>query len=89
MFVEEIFSGLNPANKPEIKLFENKYHYRGMLIEKNIVLYSYCEHHFVPIIGKVHVAYISNRKVFGAVTSYYTEKFKENSTKNEFINLLR
>ncbi|MES2419321.1 MAG: GTP cyclohydrolase I FolE [Bacteroidota bacterium] len=65
MFVEEIFSGLNPANKPEIRLFENKYQYKEMLIEKNITLFSYCEHHFVPIIGKVHVAYISNGQVIG------------------------
>jgi GTP cyclohydrolase I len=65
MYVKEIFSGLNPANQPEIKLFENKYEYNEMLIEKNITLYSYCEHHFVPIIGKVHVAYISNGQVIG------------------------
>jgi GTP cyclohydrolase I len=65
MFVQEIFSGLNPANKPEIKLFDNKYQYNEMLIEKNITLFSYCEHHFVPIVGKVHVAYISNGKVIG------------------------
>ena len=65
MFINEAFSGLNPANKPEIKLFENKYKYNEMLIEKNITLFSYCEHHFVPIIGKVHVAYISNGHVIG------------------------
>lgn len=65
MYVKEIFKGLNPANKPAIKLFENKYRYNEMLIEKNITLYSYCEHHFVPIIGKVHVAYISNGQVIG------------------------
>jgi len=65
MFVKEVFSGLNPANKPEIKLFENKYRYNEMLIEKDITLYSYCEHHFVPIIGKVHVAYISSGSVIG------------------------
>lgn len=65
MYVKEVFSGLNPANKPDIKLFENKYQYNEMLIEKNITLYSYCEHHFVPIIGKVHVAYISNGQVIG------------------------
>ena len=59
MFVNEVFSGLNPANKPSITLFENSYHYDEMLIEKNISLFTYCEHHFVPIIGKVHVAYIS------------------------------
>lgn len=65
MYVEEIFSGLNPANKPNIKLFDNKYKYHEMLVEKNITLYSNCEHHFVPIIGKAHVAYISSGKVIG------------------------
>jgi GTP cyclohydrolase I len=65
MYVNEIFSGLNPKNKPEIKLFENKYNYNQMLVEKNITIYSNCEHHFVPIIGKVHVAYISSGKVIG------------------------
>ncbi len=65
MYVEEIFSGLNPANKPKIALFDNKYRYNEMLVEKNISFYSNCEHHFVPIIGKAHVAYISNGKVIG------------------------
>jgi GTP cyclohydrolase I len=65
MYVKEVFSGLNPLNKPETKLFENKYEYNEMLIEKDITLYSYCEHHFVPIIGKVHVAYFSNGQVIG------------------------
>ncbi|MCB0483844.1 MAG: GTP cyclohydrolase I FolE [Flavobacteriales bacterium] len=65
MYVKEVFRGLNPANKPQIKLFDNKYKYDEMLVEKNITLYSYCEHHFVPIIGKAHVAYISNGKVIG------------------------
>ncbi len=65
MFVKEIFSGLNPANKPAIALFENKYKYNEMLVEKNISFYSNCEHHFVPIMGKAHVAYISNGKVIG------------------------
>ena len=65
MYVKEIFSGLNPENKPDTKLFENKYQYNRMLIEKNITLYSYCEHHFLPIIGKVHVAYFSGGKVIG------------------------
>ena len=59
MYVKEIFSGLNPANKPKVALFENKYKYREMLVEKDISFYSNCEHHFVPIIGKAHVAYIS------------------------------
>lgn len=65
MYVKEIFSGLNPENKPKIALFDNKYQYNEMLVEKNITLYSNCEHHFVPIIGKAHVAYISNGKVIG------------------------
>jgi GTP cyclohydrolase I len=65
MYVKEIFKGLNPANKPGVKLFENKYQYNEMLIEKNITLHSVCEHHFVPIIGRVHVAYISNGQVIG------------------------
>jgi GTP cyclohydrolase I len=65
MYVKEIFSGLNPQNKPKIALFENKYHYKEMLVEKDITFYSNCEHHFVPIIGKAHVAYISNGKVIG------------------------
>lgn len=65
MYVKEIFQGLNPANKPAIALFENKYKYNEMLVEKNISFYSNCEHHFVPIIGKAHVAYISNGKVIG------------------------
>jgi len=65
MFVKEIFMGLNPANKPEVTLFENKYKYRQMLVERDIPLQSTCEHHFQPIIGKVHVAYISSGKVIG------------------------
>lgn len=65
MYVKEIFRGLNPKNKPEISLFENKYRYNKMLVEKDITLYSNCEHHFVPIIGKVHVAYIPHDKVIG------------------------
>jgi GTP cyclohydrolase I len=65
MYVKEIFSGLNPANKPAVTLFENKYGYNQMLVEKNISVYSQCEHHFVPIIGKAHVAYIANGKVIG------------------------
>jgi GTP cyclohydrolase IA len=65
MYVQEIFSGLNPDNLPKIALFDNKYRYNEMLVEKNITFYSNCEHHFVPIIGKAHVAYISNGKVIG------------------------
>jgi GTP cyclohydrolase I len=65
MYVKEIFKGLNPKNAPKIALFENKYQYDQMLIEKDITLYSNCEHHFVPIVGKAHVAYISSGKVIG------------------------
>nr|MBM3932468.1 GTP cyclohydrolase I FolE [Sphingomonadales bacterium] len=60
MYVQEIFSGLNPANKPKVALFDNKYDYNQMLVEKDIVVHSNCEHHFVPIVGKVHVAYFSS-----------------------------
>lgn len=65
MYIKEIFQGLNPANKPQVALFENKYRYNQMLVEKNISFYSNCEHHFVPIIGRAHVAYISNGRVIG------------------------
>ncbi len=65
MYVKEIFRGLNPLNKPKAKLFENKYQYKQMLVEKNISFFSNCEHHFVPIIGRAHLAYISNGKVVG------------------------
>ena len=65
MYIDEIFSGLNPKNKPSVALFDNKYEYGQMLVEKEITFYSNCEHHFVPIIGKAHVAYISSGKVIG------------------------
>ena len=65
MYVKEIFSGLDPKNMPAIALFDNKYQYNDMLVEKNITFYSNCEHHFVPIIGKAHVSYIANGKVIG------------------------
>jgi GTP cyclohydrolase I len=65
MYIEEIFSGLNPANEPKIALFENKFGYNEMLVEKNISFYSNCEHHFVPIMGKTHIAYISSGQVIG------------------------
>ncbi|MBQ4820414.1 GTP cyclohydrolase I FolE [Aquimarina sp. MMG016] len=65
MYIDEIFSGLNPKNKPKVALFDNKYQYNQMLVEKNITFYSNCEHHFVPIIGKAHIAYISSGKVIG------------------------
>jgi GTP cyclohydrolase IA len=65
MYVKEIFSGLNPENKPSISLFENNYNYSEMLVEKNITLFSTCEHHFVPITGKVHIGYFANEYVVG------------------------
>ncbi len=79
MYVKEIFSGLNPENAPEIKLFENKYQYNEMLVERNIPFVSNCEHHFVPIVGKAHCAYISNGKVVGLskinrIVEYYAKR---------------
>jgi len=79
MYIEEIFSGLNPANKPKVALFDNKYQYNQMLVEKNITFYSNCEHHFVPIVGKAHVAYISSGKVIGLsklnrIVQYYAKR---------------
>lgn len=79
MYVKEIFSGLNPANKPVPTLFENPYQYKEMLVEKNIEIFSNCEHHFVPITGKAHVAYISNGKVIGLsklnrIVRYYSQR---------------
>ena len=65
MFVNEIFGGLDPAKKPSASTFENKYKYGEMLVEKNITVYSTCEHHLLPIVGKAHVAYISNGTVVG------------------------
>mgnify|MGYP003626169736 FL=1 len=79
MYIDEIFSGLNPANKPKIALFDNKYQYNQMLVEKNISFYSNCEHHFVPIYGKAHVAYVSSGKVIGLsklnrIVQYYAKR---------------
>lgn len=79
MYIDEIFSGLNPKNKPNIALFDNKYHYNQMLIEKDIQFYSNCEHHFVPIIGKAHLAYMSSGKVIGLsklnrMVQYYAKR---------------
>lgn len=65
MYVKEIFSGLNPANKPTPTLFKNPFNYNQMLVERNIAVFSNCEHHFVPIVGKAHVAYISKGQVIG------------------------
>jgi GTP cyclohydrolase I len=65
MFVKEIFGGLHPDKKPKASTFKNSYKYGEMLVEKNITLYSTCEHHLLPIVGKAHVAYISNGSVVG------------------------
>jgi GTP cyclohydrolase IA len=65
MYVKEVFSGLDPKNQPKARLFENKYNYDQMLVEKEITFYSHCEHHFVPIYGKIHVGYFSSGKVIG------------------------
>ena len=79
MYIKEVFSGLNPANKPEIRLFDNNYNYDQMLVEKEITFYSHCEHHFVPIYGKTHVAYFPNGKIIGLskinrIVQYYAKR---------------
>ena len=65
MYVKELFAGLHPDRKPKASVFENKYKYGEMLVEKNITVYSTCEHHMLPIVGKAHIAYISNGTVIG------------------------
>ncbi|WP_439474296.1 GTP cyclohydrolase I FolE [Algoriphagus formosus] len=79
MYVKEVFAGLNPKNKPVAKLFENKFQYNQMLVEKDITFFSHCEHHFVPIYGRAHVAYISNGNVIGLskinrIVQYYSKR---------------
>jgi GTP cyclohydrolase I len=79
MYVKEVFSGLNPKNRPTPRLFENRYNYDQMLVEKDITFYSHCEHHFVPIYGKAHVAYFSAGKVIGLskinrIVQYYSKR---------------
>jgi GTP cyclohydrolase I len=79
MYVKELFQGLNPANMPSMTLFENKFQYNEMLVEKNINFYTNCEHHFVPFFGKAHVAYISSGKVIGLsklnrLVEYYSKR---------------
>lgn len=79
MFVKEIFGGLNPNKKPKASTFDNKYKYGEMLVEKNITLYSTCEHHLLPIVGRAHVAYISNGTVVGLskmnrIVDYYAKR---------------
>ncbi len=78
-YVNELFSGLNPLNKPSSSTFENKYQYGEMLVEKNITLYSTCEHHLLPIVGKAHVAYVSSGRVVGLskmnrIVEYYANR---------------
>jgi GTP cyclohydrolase I len=79
MFVKEIFGGLNPTKKPSASTFNNHYKYGEMLVEKNITLYSTCEHHLLPIIGRAHIAYISNGTVVGLskmnrIVDYYAKR---------------
>jgi GTP cyclohydrolase I len=79
MFVNDIFGGLRPDKKPSASTFENKYKYNEMLVEKNIVVYSTCEHHLLPIVGRAHVAYISNGSVVGLskmnrIVDYYAKR---------------
>ena len=79
MYVKEIFGGLHPAKKPVASTFDNSYKYGEMLVEKNITLYSTCEHHLLPIVGKAHVAYISNGSVVGLskmnrIVAYYAQR---------------
>lgn len=79
MFVKEIFGGLNPNKKPSSSTFDNKYKYNEMLVEKNITVYSTCEHHLLPIVGRAHVAYISNGTVVGLskmnrIVDYYAKR---------------
>ncbi len=79
MFVQEIFGGLNPKKKPKLSTFKNNYKYGEMLVEKNITVYSTCEHHLLPIVGRAHVAYISSGKVIGLskmnrIVEYYAKR---------------
>ena len=79
MFVNEIFGGLDPKSKPKASTFDNKYQYGEMLVEKNITLYSTCEHHLLPIVGRAHIAYISNGSVVGLskmnrIVDYYARR---------------
>ncbi len=79
MYVNEIFSGLNPSNHPKMSVFENKFKYGEMIIERDIEVHSTCEHHFLPIIGKAHIAYISSGKIIGLsklnrIVEYYSKR---------------
>jgi len=79
MYVKEVFGGLHPDKKPKLSTFENNYKYGEMLVEKNITVYSTCEHHLLPIVGRAHVAYISDGKVIGLskmnrIVDYYAKR---------------
>ena len=79
MYVTELFSGLDPKNKPKISVFDNKYEYSKMLVESHITFNSSCEHHFLPIVGKAHIGYISSGKVIGLskmnrIVRYYGQR---------------
>ena len=79
MYVNEIFGGLHPNKKPKASTFTNSYKYGEMLVEKNITLYSTCEHHLLPIVGKAHLAYISKGTVVGLskmnrIVNYYAKR---------------
>lgn len=79
MFIQEIFSGLNPKNKPKMSVFDNSYNYDKMLVEANISFNSTCEHHFLPIVGKAHIGYVSSGKVIGLsklnrIVDYYSRR---------------
>ena len=95
MYVKEIFAGLHPDLEPKASTFDNKYKYNQMLVEKNITVYSTCEHHLLPIVGKAHVAYISNGSVVGLskmnrIVDYFARRpqVQERLTK-QIVNLLQ
>ena len=84
MYVQGWFRGLNPAQRPDVRLFENRYNYQQMLVERDITLFSCCEHHFVPIIGKAHMAYLPGEQVVGLsklirVVQYYARRCRSGS----------
>jgi GTP cyclohydrolase IA len=94
MYVKELFSGLDPKNKPKLSVFDNKYEYNKMLVESQITFNSSCEHHFLPIIGVAHIGYISSGKVIGLskmnrIVTYYGRRpqVQERMTKQIFNEL--